>query len=298
MSIKTDFNHYLSKHIKSSVNELSLIDALMFSFDNNGAYTYKYHGPVGLVKFDINVPSPLLSYKNVKCEVADILIIFVGDHEIRYTFLQNKYSRKGGRDFTIPKVNTRQHYLLSKRVAFDPLATGLPSNILKAGLCYGAGSYGDFFYDGANYDMRFFVAKTLFPKNKQSINFYDKKKTRSFFNTYLDSNWLNYNNGKLECSHTSNLDDFEIMSRKMLIGSPIDFNDKDISRYFARLIKFIIKASNKSDDRLLERLHAINFDDDVADFLEPTFAKNYVVIDSSKDNMRNLYNENFLILKK
>ena len=111
---------------------------------NNGAYTYKYHGPVGFVKFDINVPPPLLSYKDVICEVADVLIIFVGNREIRYTFLQNKYSRKGGSDFTIPKVNTRQFYLLSERVAFDPLKTGLPSNILSAGLCHGASSYGDF----------------------------------------------------------------------------------------------------------------------------------------------------------
>lgn len=293
MSIKKDFNSYISKRIKGKIDELSLIDALIYSFDKNGAYTYKYHGIKGLVQFDINVPSPLISYPNVKCEIADIFIIFIGQDEIRYTFLQNKYSRVGGSDHLIPKVNTRQHYLLSERVLFNPLKTGLPSNILKSGLCHGAGSYGDFFNNDHDYDMRYFVSKTLFPKNNRTLDFYGRKKVRSFFNTYLDSYWFNYINGIFECPHVSNLDDFEIMAKRMLIGSPVDIKNKDLSKYFAKLIRFIIKSSNKADDGILERLHTIipGEDKDNDNFVEPTFSNNYVVVDYSKRVINPLYNE-------
>lgn len=141
MSLKSDFNKYITTNLSGKpINELSLIDALMDAFDKSGAYTYKYHGHKGFVQFDIKPPVGIKAQTDVVCEIADILIIMAGDKDIRYTFLQNKYSRTGGTDFLIPKVNTRQHYLLSERVDIDPLTTSLPRNILSGAICPGAGS--------------------------------------------------------------------------------------------------------------------------------------------------------------
>ena len=280
MSIKSDFNSYISKYYKGKINELCLIEALMYSFDKNGAYTSKYHGPKGFVEFDISVLSPLLSYKKVRCEIADILFIFVSNSQIRYTFLQNKYSRIGDSDSIIPRANTRQYFLLSQRPVINPLKTGLPPNILKDSLCPGCGSYGDFYFDGVNYDMRYFVAKTLFPKNKQTADFYSKAKNRCLFNTYLDKNWLNFYNNQFECSHASSLDEFEIMAKRMLIGSPININSSNLKKCFYKLIVSIVNKSNKinKNEKFVSYINGL-LDDDMDDCCEYAFAKNYVIFD-------------------
>lgn len=283
MSLKSEFNKQVSR--KTKINELSLIDALIDAVNSNtDSYAAKYHGSKGFVKFDINVSLPLVSYSNVKCEVADILCIFIGRSEIRYTFLQNKYSKPTGSDICIQHVNTRQHYLLSERPTINSLSTGLPPNILSDALCPGAGSYGDFFKENDEYDMRYFVAKSLlYIKNKRP-DFYDKKKSYKFHNTYLDMDWLNSYNDVLECSHTCNLDNFETMVKNMLIGSPIDIDNEKLCGMFFKAIKYVLSQNNDTNDLLFyarELLRIHNEDDDKKVFFP---VKGIALFDCRKTN--------------
>lgn len=225
MSLKSDFDIEVSKLTRFW--EVDLFRAFKNALIKQGAYVKEYHGSKGYVQYD----SPCRPSFPIKCEICDLLLVFVGDKEIRYTFMQNKRCLNAT-DTNVPCVDTRQHYLLSALPVINPLGTPFMRDVLSSAKTPGVGSYGVFNKDIHGYDMKYYVARTLIPKNIKyppSNSYYHsmlkKRNNKAYFNSYLDDEWFGSTNGVLECPHASNLDSFEKQARRMMIGTPLSRND-------------------------------------------------------------------------
>ncbi len=240
--LKTDFNNAIrnTNVPHKSINEAFLFRELLKRIKGNNGIGYECHGPRGMVTF--NIPSD--NNNPHKCEISDLLLIFVSGNDIRFTFMQNKYSRKKSDDLNITRMNSVQHYLLSERPVLLTSTLNIPLNILQNALLPGVGSYGNFSYDSAtkSYDMVYFTAKTLQKKSK-GVPKYTSNSNYTYFNSMTDPNWhccINYID---ECVHCPNLDVFEQKYNQMKIGTPINLlNNSDESNLVT--IKFLFNVIN------------------------------------------------------
>ena len=245
MSLSNDFN---SRIKIAKPNEVDLFRTLTDSLRYKGVSVKEFHGCKGIVEFDIN---HLGSTFQKRCEICDLLLVFIHPEEIRFTFLQNKYTRRFIAANIIPKVNASQHYLLSTRPIFNPLFTGLPNNILNDALIDGAGSFGNFYFNGKSFDMSYFVATSLKPTSKLTKLCLHKGYNRKYISTTVPYPALIYNHLFFEAAFCENLDDFESASSKMLIGSPA-YND-NVKGYLINISKYIINNLDKNKLENIER---------------------------------------------
>ena len=166
------------------------------------------------------------SGSNVRCEISDLFMIFVGRNNIRYTFLQAKKEKVTSRNtMTVSKV---QWELLAGRPIIDPCNTHFSRTILSGAILDSAGSYGDFYKDQQKqWDMKYFIANTASPK--------PRKTSTLIIHAH---NLLNdLNNGFYETEMVDSLRWFEYEIRNEYIGTPIlplgsdvDFDDAESCR--------------------------------------------------------------------
>ena len=276
--LKDYFNNEIqnNKSKVKKIGEVFLFERLKDSIIGNDGLAYEYHGKRGMVSFNIN--------KNqLKCEIADLLLIFIRGNQLRYTFLQNKYSRKRSDDNNIANMNSVQHYLLSERPHLISTPKGIPNNILQDAILPGVGSYGNFSYDSKTkkYDMVYFTAKTLKRKRK-AVTKYSSKNNYTYFNSMTDSNWHCCINGSEECVHCSDLNEFEKKYNDMFIGTPVYLDSKEANNiveieYLFHVIHDCMKKNdnntstiNKIEPIYLEIKEKYHFQDD--DSFDPKFS--------------------------
>ena len=240
--LKTDFNNAIrnTNVPHKSIKEAFLFRKLLKCIKGNNGIGYECHGPKGMVTFDI----PGSSNNPHQCEISDLLLIFVSNNVIRFTFMQNKYSRKKSDDLNITRMNSVQHYLLSERPVLLTSTLNIPLNILQNALLPGVGSYGNFSYDATTneFDMVYFTAKTL-KKKTSGVPKYTPKSNYTYFNSMTDPDWHCCINNVDECVHCTDLDVFEQKYKQMKIGTPIylfgQSEEKDIET-----IKFLFNVIN------------------------------------------------------
>lgn len=245
MSLFDDFQDEIKMYTKKPVGEVELFRAFARALKTNGVTSDECHGKCGIVNFDVTLFTPPI---NISCEISDLLLIFVHEKEIRYTFLQNKYTRSSSSTDSIAKVNSVQHYLLSKRPIFNPLHTKFPRDILHDAVLDGAGSYGNFYCDGSNFDMSYFVASYLHPVSKLTTKSFTSSKNRKYICTAPSYPSLILKNPYLETGHCDNLHQFENAYLNMKIGSPIHQNCSDYN-FIINLCKFIINKATKNNEK-------------------------------------------------
>lgn len=205
----------------SNPNEVNLFRCLIDAI-NGSAYCY---GSMAKEKHQNYVKfksQKFLNNTTYKVEIADVLMIFVGNNNIRYTFMQNK--KNALKSNNILRINPIQWDLLYSKPTIDPLNTGLPKDILCSAVLDSAGTYGDFFFSNNHWDMSYYIATEIIP-NKSIIS-PTSRSLRSFRIKSTKRMILKKNNFK-EINRTEHLDCFEHYAQKMLVGTPVFVLNKE-----------------------------------------------------------------------
>lgn len=241
MSLQNEFDVEISK-CKGKIGEVKLFRCLLAVLSKRGVFVEEKHSSKGYIEF---VPKCLSTVK--KCEISDLFIIFIAQNQIRATFMQNKFSRCTKNDWSIKKVNTIQHALLSQRPIINPLSSGVPSNILHDAMLPGIASYGDFYIDGSKYGMTYFDAFTLVQYKYSLPRLYSIKETR-YYNSF-GNDIIFGKNQFFEFVHATDLNDFEQKYKSMKIGCPIECLDINSRNWLISMVKKeLLYQSTKSNN--------------------------------------------------
>lgn len=242
MPLSSDFKNQAGSP-GAQKNEVKLFGDLIKCLNRRGAIAKQAHQHY--VKFE----DPKVG-RNIRREIADILIIFVGKEYIRYTLLQNKKSKTSINPNTnaiyVKSIDYYQWYLLAKKPIIS--SNKYPSNILSNAILGSAGTYGDFYNDGTSYDMRFFVADCA--KQKGTSN------KSACFDVNVANNSCRNKSGFCEVLRLERLDDFETFGKHMMIGTPIPVNgqrgtvDPEILRLLRNVFKDVGKTEHLSENCL------------------------------------------------
>ena len=228
--LKKIFNNSLAKKY-GNVQRLCEVDLLkeLIKVMRQTDYSYALmaHGQPGMVKHNLSFPHSAPDER--VCEIADILMLFFDENNLRYTFLQNKRDKRTKYNPKNPLTKLRAdpvqwdllHY---KSTLTDALNTNLPVDCLSSAILSSVATYGIFVNDskGKTVDMSYSIARDLAATrcNPIPINHHPRtyRVTSDYGNTRRE-------NGYYEIQGTRTLDEFEVAAKAMLVGSPIDFRN-------------------------------------------------------------------------
>lgn len=280
--LKKVFNDYLIKNY-NNIQSLGEVDLLKALIEVMGQTDYSYaimeHGKSGMVKHNLNYPHSAPDSR--ECEIADILMLFFdGDHNLRYTFLQNKRDKKTKYDPQTPltkiKADPVQWDLLHyKSPLTSALNTKLPIDCLSSAILNSVATYGIFVNDltGPTVDMSYSIARDLVAAHYNPI---PKKPHDRIYNVSSDYGKIKKENGYYEIQGTRTLDEFELAAKAMMIGSPIEFNNPK-QRELARLLLSFALTCLKNDQSQIERTQ------DYINIINNFVESNHIEINSRND---------------
>lgn len=238
------------KLCKASIpkNEQELFHNLLCAIKKTGfCEAHIIHGAHNAVEYDSekNYIDPVKKKTDpIKCELADMSFLVEDEKEVRFFLVQNKKAKKLKLKKDQFEADLYQYELLHDRPVFRntrgvSISASMPyrGDELKNAKTYSVSTYGLFYKECDEYDMRVYSASHLNP-----IKSTGKSKDRAVrFNNIFATGPI-VTNGIEEFADCENLVVFEDGIRRNLIGEPI-YHNRHGSRIMPALLDFIRKTA-------------------------------------------------------
>lgn len=213
------------------------------------------HGSTGMVYFD--VPGSIPGTQK-RCEISDLLIVVIGERQIRYTLLQNKTKHKDTYSpFNAMSLSVRQHHLLSSKPVVTPAGKSpyLYPDILSSAILDSVGSFGIFYSKGVAdvtgkqlYDMSYMIANRIHFVTTLKTDDYNKNKRLKAEFLGKPDNIVSLNEYE-EVEGCDGLDKFEAYLKKMKIGTPVTLSGNNENLQLIKLINYKIDNELEVQER-------------------------------------------------
>ena len=285
--LKQDFNQELQRTHSTphAAGEIACFDALIRALSKSHyVYVSRVHGNSGMVYHTIQHRPT--TYGSKRCEIADLLMFFISEDEVRYTFMQNK--RKRGichnKNLTSESITLIQWDLLHYKCTISNASNkyNFPTKCLSSAVLDSVGTYGFFVNEIAGtVDMVYTIASDM--NYSGMLNSINSRVVQ------INSNYNKVRNvrGYDEVEGTTDLDKFESAGFNMLIGTPLSAMIEENIEQVNELLGIIKTCFKNQSDHKLESLVDQFIANNSINPIEPdAIICNVLIMDCSNSNTK------------